>query len=332
MKYISLGRTGMQVSRLCLGAMMFGQRTVERDAAEIIHYAIDQGINFIDTSNTYGEWGEGKGRSEEIIGSTFAKNGRRDEVIIATKFRWNMGDKPNDSGVSRHHIMQQVENSLRRLQTDHIDLYQIHAPIRSVPIDETLRALDDLVHAGKIRYIGTSNFASWMIVEGLWTSDRLNLHRFVSEQPPYSMAHRYIERELVPMAQEHNIALLPWSPLWGGLLTGKYRRDQPLPPESRFTFDPLKGIWDSNFEDRLYTLIDLLDELASAKGCTIPQLVLAWTMAQPAITSVIIGPRTLEQVKDNLGALDVEVTAEDMQRIDAIAPPTQAIARFPGQP
>jgi aryl-alcohol dehydrogenase-like predicted oxidoreductase len=331
MEYISLGRTGMMVSRLCLGAMMFGQRTNESDSAEIINYAIDQGINFIDTSNTYGEWGEGKGRSEEIVGSTLARSGRRDEIVLATKFRWFMGDKPNDSGVSRHHIMQQVENSLRRLQTDHIDLYQIHAPVRDVPLDETLRALDDLIRAGKVRYIGTSNFSAWMIVEGLWTSDRLNLNRFVSEQPPYSMANRTIERELVPMAQTHDIALLPWSPLWGGLLTGKYRRDQPPPPESRFTFDPLKGFWDGNVQDRFYDLMDLLDKLAASKSCTIAQLALAWIMAQPAVTSVIIGPRTLEQMKDNTGAVDVKLTPEERERIDAVAVPAGALAPFPGQ-
>lgn len=331
MEYVSLGRTGMMVSRLCLGAMMFGQRTNESDSEKIINYAIEQGINFIDTSNTYGEWGEGKGRSEEIVGSTLARNGKRDDIILATKFRWVMGDKPNDSGVSRHHIMQQVEKSLRRLQTDHIDLYQIHAPVRSVPIDETLRALDDLVRSGKVRYIGTSNFSAWMIVEGLWQSDRLNLHRFVSEQPPYSMANRAAERELFPMAQEHDIAILPWSPLWGGLLTGKYRRDQPPPADSRLTFDPLTGIWDTGIGERFYALIDLLDELAASKGCTIPQLVLAWTMAQPAITSVIIGPRTLEQVKDNIGAVNVQLTTEDFERIDAISPPRSILAPLPGQ-
>lgn len=329
MDYTSLGRTGMQVSRLCLGAMMFGQRTTEADSAEIIHYALDHGINFIDTANTYGEWGEGKGRSEEIVGSTLAQNGRRDDVILATKFRWFVGDKPNDNGVSRHHIMQQVENSLRRLQTDHIDLYQIHAPIRAVPVDETLRALDDLIRSGKVRYIGTSNFSAWMIVEGLWSSDRLFLNRFVSEQPPYSMANRSIERELIPMAQAHDIALLPWSPLWGGLLTGKYHRDQPPPPDSRLAFDPLKGIWDGNVADQFYDLMDLLADMAAAKGCTIPQLALTWIIAQPGITSAIIGPRTLEQVKDNLGALAVEITAEDQARINAIAPPMSALARLP---
>lgn len=331
MDYVSLGRTGMMVSRLCLGAMMFGQRTTESDSHEIIDYAIGQGVNFIDTSNTYGEWGEGKGRSEEILGSALAKNGKRDEIILATKFRWMVGDRPNDSGVSRHHILQQVEKSLRRLQTDYIDLYQIHAPVRAVPIDETLRALDDLVRSGKVRYIGTSNFSAWMVMEGLWTSDRLYLNRFVSEQPPYSMANRAIERELVPMAQAHDIAILPWSPLWGGLLTGKYRRDQPVPPDSRLTFSPLQGFWESRLQDRFYDLIDLLDELAAAKGCTVPQLVLAWTIAQPAITSAIIGPRTLEQAQDNIGAVSVQITAEDIARIDAISPPGSILAPLPGQ-
>jgi aryl-alcohol dehydrogenase-like predicted oxidoreductase len=329
MKYTSLGRTGVQVSRLCLGGMMFGQRTNEADSTQMIDYALGQGLNFIDTSNTYGEWGEGKGRSEEIIGSALKKNGKRQETILTTKFRWVMGEGPNDQGVSRHHIMQQVEKSLRRLQTEYIDLYQIHAPVPEVPIDETLRALDDLVRMGKVRYLGTSNFASWMIIEGLWTSDRLLLNRFISEQPPYSMAHRYLERDLVPVAKKYGLAILPWSPLWGGLLTGKYRRDQPLPQDSRFAFDPLKGSWDSNLEARIYDLLDLLDELAAAKNCTVPQLVLAWTITQPGITSAIIGPRTLAQLQDNLGAIEVEINHDDRKRIDALAPPGEALAKFP---
>jgi aryl-alcohol dehydrogenase-like predicted oxidoreductase len=331
MQYTSLGRTGVQVSRLCLGAMMFGQRTNETDAAQMIDYALAQGVNFIDTSNTYGEWGEGKGRSEEILGNTLQKNGKRDDIILATKFRWVMGPGPNQQGVSRHHILQQVEHSLRRLQTDHIDLYQIHAPIREVPIDETLRALDDLIRMGKVRYIGTSNFAAWMVVEGLWASDRLGINRFVSEQPPYSMANRTLERDLVPMARTHEIAILPWSPLWGGLLTGKYRRDQPMPADARFAFDPLTGFWDANLGPPVYELLDLLNELAAAKRCPVAQLVLAWTIAQPGITSAIIGPRTLAQLQDNLGALAVEITAEDRRRIDAIAPPGSALARLPNQ-
>jgi aryl-alcohol dehydrogenase-like predicted oxidoreductase len=331
MKYTSLGRTGVQVSRLCLGGMMFGQRSNEADSTQMINHALAQGINFIDTSNTYGEWGEGKGRSEEIIGRSLKKNGQRNETILATKFRWVMGNGPNDQGVSRHHLMQQVENSLRRLQTDYIDLYQIHAPVRDVPIDETLRALDDLIHAGKVRYIGTSNFAPWMIVEGLWTSDRLLLNRFISEQPPYSMVHRYLERDLVPLAKTYELAILPWSPLWGGLLTGKYRRNQPLPSDARFAFDPLKGIWDSNLEAQIYDLLDVLAELAAAKNCTISQLVLAWTITQTGITSAIIGPRTLAQLQDNLGAIDVELNDDDRKRIDELAPPGSALAKFPNQ-
>lgn len=331
MEYISLGRTGMQVSRLCLGAMMFGQRTNEADAHEMIDYALAQGVNFIDTANTYGEWGEGKGRSEEILGNALRKNGKRHDVILATKFRWPVGEGPNDSGVSRHHLMQQVEKSLRRLQTDYIDLYQIHAPIRSVPIDETLRGLDDLIRQGKVRYIGTSNFAAWMIVEGLWTSERLHLNRFVSEQPPYSMANRLAERELFPMAQAHEIAILPWSPLWGGQLTGKYRREQPPPPDARVNFSPLTNIWESNRSEGFYELIDLLTTIAAEKGRTIAQVVLAWTISQPGVTSAIIGPRTLAQLQENLGAIGMTIHDEDRRRIDAIVPPGAAVAKLPGQ-
>lgn len=332
MKYVSLGRTGVQVSQYCLGTMNFGSRTPDDEAVQIINCAIEQGVNFIDTANVYGNAGEGVGHSEKVIGKMLKETGQRDRIILATKVRWQMNpDDPNGMGIGRHHIIQEVENSLQRLQTDYIDLYQLHSPMESVPIDETLRALDDLIHAGKVRYIGTSNFRAWQILEGLWTSSELYLNRFISEQPPYSMVFRYAERELLSMAQKHNIAILPWSPLWGGILTGKYRRDQPLPDGSRFTFERWKDIWGKDYEDGTFDLLDLLDELAKARNCSISQLALAWTAAQPAITSVIIGPRTLEQLEDNLGAIDVEITGDDCEKIDAIATPGGALAKLWGR-
>jgi aryl-alcohol dehydrogenase-like predicted oxidoreductase len=217
---------------------------------------------------------------------------------------------PNSGGLSRRHIVAECEASLRRLRTDHIDLYQLHRPAPDVPIDETLRALNDLIHAGKVRYIGTSGFPAWQIMEALWTSDRLRLNRLVAEQPFYNMTHRMIERELVPMALQYGIAIL----------SGKYRRDQPYPGGSRLTFEKWAAYWD-DLNDRVYNLLDLLAEISAEKGCTISHFALAWTMAQPGITSVIIGPRTQEQLEDNLGALDVVVTDDDLKRIDAISKP-----------
>lgn len=325
MEYRNLGRTGVKVSPLCLGSMNFGSRTSEDEAIRMIDRIIEAGVNFIDTANIYGNAGEGVGRSEEIIGKALAHNGKRERVILATKVFFTMDENdPNSSGSNRRHIIAQCDASLKRLQTDYIDLYQLHRPSMDVPIDETLRALDDLIHAGKVRYIGSSEFPAWQIMEALWISDRLNLNRFVTEQPFYNMTYRMIEREIVPLALKYGIAILPYSTLGGSILTGKYRRGQPYPEGSRLTFDKWAGFWD-DLNDRIYGLLDLLDEMADQKKCTISQLVLAWTMIQPGITSVILGPRTQEQLDDNLGALDVMVTCEDMERIDNIAKPKSSL-------
>jgi len=321
MKYRNLGRTGVKVSPLCLGTMNFGSRTPEDEAIRMIDRAIEAGLNLIDSANLYGDANEGVGRSEGIIGKALSRNGQRNRIILATKvfFPMDLGD-PNSGGLSRRHIVAECEASLRRLRTDHIDLYQLHRPAPDIPIDETLRALDDLMRAGKVRYIGTSGFPAWQIVEALWTSDKLRLNRLVTEQPFYNMTHRSIERELVPMALRYGIAILPYSPLGGGILTGKYRRGQPYPGGSRLTFEKWAPYWD-DLNDRVYDLLDLLIEISAGKGCTISQLALAWAMAQPGITSVIIGPRTQQQLEDNLGVLDVVITDEDMKRIDAISKP-----------
>ncbi|MBN1583948.1 MAG: aldo/keto reductase [Anaerolineae bacterium] len=321
MEYQNLGRTGVKVSPLCLGTMNFGSRTSEDKAFCIIDRAVEVGLNLIDTANLYGDANEGVGRAEEIIGKALSRNGKRDQIVLATKvfFQMDPGD-PNSSGLSRRHIVAECEASLRRLRTDYIDLYQLHRPSPDVPIDETIRALDDLIRAGKVRYIGACEFSAWQTIEALWTSDRLRMNRFVTEQSFYNMTHRSIERELVPMALQHGIALLPYSPLGGGILTGQYRRGQPYPDGSRLTFEKWAAYWD-DLNDRVYDLLDLLAEISAEKSCTISQLALAWTMAQPGITSVILGPRTQEQLDDNLGALDVIVTAKDMERIDAISKP-----------
>jgi len=323
MEYRQLGRTGIRVSPICLGAMMFGGRTPYEESARIIHRALDEGINFIDTANRYA-----MGRSEEVVGRVLKEAGVRDKVILATKVHGPMGEGPNDWGNSRRHIIEQCEASLRRLQTDWIDLYQIHRPQPEIPIDETLRALDDLVRAGKVRYIGTSTFAAWQIVESLWASKEFGLHRFVTEQPPYNILDRRIERELVPMAQTFGIGLIPWSPLGGGLLPGKYRRGAPMPEDARFAQPNLLPAQRRRWTEAIFDVVEALEALAQEKGCTLSQLALAWCMHQPGIVSPIIGPRTYEQLEDNLGALSVTITDDDRRRIDAIVPPGRMVSPF----
>jgi aryl-alcohol dehydrogenase-like predicted oxidoreductase len=325
MEYVDLGRTGVKVSPFCLGTMNFGSRTDEAESAKIIDRAVELGVNFIDTANMYGnaKGGAGPGSSEEMIGKALKKNGHRNRIVLATKAHAQMDENdPNSGGLSRRHIIAECENSLRRLQTDHIDLYQLHVPMPDLPIDETLQALDDLVRSGKVRYIGTSNFPSWLIMKGLWTSSEMKLNRFVTEQPPYSMMFRLAEREVLPMAERNDVAILPWSPLWGGFLAGKYTKgDDNLPSDSRAAMEDWGSIWQARVTDRAWELLDLLNEMAAEKSCTVSQLTLAWTQHQSAVTSTIIGPRTVEQLEDNLGAMDVEITDEDCKRIDEIARP-----------
>ena len=229
--YRLFGRTGVKVSPLTLGCMMFGRRTELDDSIRIIDRALDAGINLLDTANGYA-----RGRSEEFTGEALKRNGKRGKIFLATKVHFPMSDEdPNQQGVSRRHIIEQAEASLRRLQTDYIDLYQIHRPHPEVAIDETLRALDDLVRSGKVRYVGSTTFAGWQVVEALWASEKLHLNRFVSEQPPYNLLDRRIERELLPVAKTFGLAIIPWSPIGGGLLTGKYQRGQPIPDDARYS-------------------------------------------------------------------------------------------------
>ncbi len=327
MDYRILGRTGIKVSPLCLGTMNFGPRTSEADAIELIHRALDSGINFIDTANFYGQplnEGRGQGTTEKIVGK--ALKNKRERVILATKFFAYMDrDDPNARGGSRRHVVQACEASLRRLQTDYIDLYQMHRPDPEVPIDETLRALDDLVRAGKVRYIGTSSFAGWQLMESLWTSDRLRLNRFVSEQPRYSLIDRRIENEVVPVAQKYGIAVLPYSPLGGGVLTGKYHRDTPFPEGSRAT-DDAWGTWATSFlSDKVYDLVDVVMDLAGEHDCTASQISLAWVIQQPGVTSAIIGPRTADHLEDNLGALNVTLDENATQRLNEASTPGGAL-------
>jgi aryl-alcohol dehydrogenase-like predicted oxidoreductase len=324
MEYRDFGRTGMKVSPLCLGCWNFGERTTPQDSYAIVDRALDAGLNFLDTANVYG-----RGRSEEITGEALKRNGSRSRIVLATKFHGRMDDDdPNAAGSSRRHIIEQCEASLRRLQTDYIDIYQIHRPRPDVAIDETLRALDDLVRAGKVRYLGSSTFAAWQVVESLWVAKELGLNRFVSEQPPYHILDRRIERGLVPMALTFGIGLIPWSPLAGGLLTGKYTRGQSAPEGARYARPDDEPREFRRLNDSVYEVNEGLRPLAEAKGCTISQLALAWCAQQPGITSPILGPRTMEQLEDNLGALEVAVTAEDRQRIDELVPPGRMVSPF----
>lgn len=314
MEYRSLGRTGTKVSMLCLGCLMFGRRTEEPEAMDMVNVAIDAGINFFDTANMYS-----RGVSEEMVGMALKRNGKRPQIVLATKVHFPMDDEdPNARGNSRRHVIEQCEASLRRLQTDYIDLYQIHRPCPDIPIDETLRALDDLIRAGKVRYIGCSTFAAWQVVESLWVSEELRLNRFICEQPPYHLLDRSIERELVPMAQTYGLAMIPWAPLAGGFLTGKYRRDKPPPANSRYRDDNNFALLST---EAAFNVLDVVLAIAAEKGCTPSQVALAWCAQQPGITSPIIGPRSMEQLKDNLGAVDVPLTDADRARLDKVAPP-----------
>ncbi len=323
MDYRPLGRTGIRVSPLCLGAMMFGGKTSPADAAAIIDRALDAGINLIDTANVYNQ-----GRSEEAVGEALQRNGRRADVILATKVHGRMGEGPNAMGNTRRHIIEQCEASLRRLRTDWIDLYQVHRPQPDVPIDETLRALDDLVRSGKVRYIGTSTFAAWQLVESLWVSKEYGLERFVCEQPPYNLLDRRIERELLPAAQAYGFGIIPWSPLAGGLLTGKYRRDAPPPPDARYANLDANPLYRRRMNDAIWNVIEPLEGLARDKGTTLSRLALAWCVHQPGVTSPIIGPRTMEQLEDNLGALEVDITDDDRRAIDRIISPGTHVAPY----
>jgi len=324
MEYRQLGRTGVQVSPLCLGCMTFGRTTPPEEAYAIVDRALEASLNFIDTANVYG-----RGTSEEVTGEALKRNGQRQRVVLATKVHGRMDDDdPNASGSSRRHIIEQCEASLRRLQTDYIDLYQIHRPRPNIAIDETLRALDDLIRAGKVRYIGSSTFAAWQVVESLWVAKELRLNRFICEQPPYNILDRRIERELLPMAQTYGVATIPWSPLAGGLLTGKYQRDAPPPPNSRFAGAADNPRLQARMTGGVYDVVEGLQPLAETKGCTLSQLSLAWCAHQTGVTSPIIGPRTMTQLEDNLGALSLTITDEDRATIDELVPPGQMVSPF----
>jgi aryl-alcohol dehydrogenase-like predicted oxidoreductase len=300
--------------------MMFGRSANEQDSVTIVHTALERGINFIDTADAYAA-----GASERFIGKALA-GGKRASVVLATKAFFPLEQKdPNARGLSRRYLIQACEASLQRLETDWIDLYQVHRPQADIPIDETLRALDDLIRAGKVRYIGTSMFPAWKSVESLWASKELGLNRFVSEQMAYNLLDRTAEREVIPAAQSFGLALLPWAPLCGGLLTGKYRRDD---QSAAGRWQGGKDNFGRSATPAAYDVIEALVALAKDKGCTPSQLALAWNASQPGITASIVGPRTVEQLVDNLGAVALKLTDADRARLDAVAPPWSATLRY----
>ena len=316
MEYKKLGRTGLKVSPLCMGTMQFGWSVNEADTHRILSTTIDAGINFIDTADIYSKWVDGNpgGVSETFIGNWMKKNKiPRDQIVLATKVRGEMGKGPNDQGLSRVHIIDAVEASMRRLQTDYIDLYQSHWTDDDTPIEETLRAFDDLVKQGKVRYVGASNYAAWELTQALWTSDKHNLVSYDSFQPHYNLIHRdEFERELRAVCLAYDIAVIPYSPLAGGFLTGKYRRNEPL-PESKRAEGRKRAMTDKNF-----TLIEEMEVIALRHKATISQIALAWMLSDPVITSPIIGATSIEQLHENLGALTVKLAADEMTLLDKL--------------
>ncbi len=320
MEYRTLGRTGVKVSPLCLGTMNFPEPSGEAESIAIMNRALDGGINFFDTANVYN-----RGASEKIVGQALKENGRRDEVVLATKVYDTMGEGPNEGGVSRYHIIKSCEDSLRRLQTDHIDLYQLHRPGLTVPQDETLRAFDDLVTSGKVRYIGCSTHPAWMVMEALATSEKFNLARYISEQPPYNLLDRRIENELIPLAQKYDLALLPWSPLAGGILAGRYNDPQKYPEGSRAS----KGEWFARRVNQAgINVARKVEKMAAERDLTITQLALLWVKDQPGVTAPIIGPRTMAHLEDALGILDQSLDEADIPIFDELVHPGNAVADF----
>ncbi len=327
MKYNILGNTGLKVSELCLGTMTFGGKGYwtaigkldQEPVDELVKRSVDAGINFIDTANVYSE-----GLAEKRTGTAIKNLGlKRDDLVIATKVRGQMGEGPNNSGLTRKHIMEQAEESLKRLQIDYIDLYQIHGFDPITPLEETLRALDDLVRSGKVRYIGCSNLAAWQIMKSVGYSEQKDLAKFVSLQAYYTIAGRDLERELAPLLKDQKIGLMVWSPLAGGLLSGKYTRENQAPEDARranFDFPPVN-------KDKAFDIIDVMKPIAESKGISVAQLALAWLLHQPVVTSVIIGAKKMEQLEDNLRSIDVKLTEEELGKLDEVS---MLPAEYPG--
>jgi len=319
MEYRRLGRSGLKVSVLGLGGNNFGMnlgmagmpvRADEAQTARVIAQALEAGVNFFDTANEYGD-------SESFIGR--ALKGKRHQVVVASKFGTPVGDGPNAQGASRKHLMEQVERSLRRLQTDYIDLYQVHRPDPGTPIEETLRALDDLVRQGKVRYIGCSNFQAWQLCEALWTSRAMNLNAFISVQPEYNLLRRVVERDLLPCCRSYGIGVIPYWPLASGVLTGKYRAGEPPPTGSRMTV-VAPQILSRVLSERRLLVVTALERFAQERGHTVGELAIAWLAANPLVSTIIAGATSPEQVAANARAVDWKLTAADLAEVDKISP------------
>ncbi len=309
MEYRNLGRTGLKVSELCLGTMQFGWTTDEENAFAIMDAFLEAGGNFLDTADVYSNWAVGNpgGVAETMIGKWLRQRGNRQQIVLATKVRGRMWEGPSGEGLSRAHITKAIDDSLRRLDTDFIDLYQTHWFDPDTPIEETLRALEDLVHQGKVRYLGCSNYPAWRLCQALWTSDRAGLARYDSLQPHYNLVHRAeFERELLPLCQDQRLGVIPYSPLAGGFLTGKYRKEAPVPKSAR-----AQGIVHRYLSDKNFTLLERLETLGKKRGKTILQMALGWLLTNPVVTSPIIGANTVEQLREILGAVGLRLSQEE---------------------
>jgi 1-deoxyxylulose-5-phosphate synthase len=314
MKIKSLGRTGLKVSEICLGTMTFGNQADQATSFAIMDTADKAGITFFDTADAYPLGGDLTmvGRTEEIIGDWLAERGARDRIILATKCRGRMGPGDNDEGLSRRHIIKACEDSLRRLKTDYIDLYQAHAPDPTTPIEETLRAFDDLVRSGKVRYIGCSNYPAWQLSEALWTSELRNLARFECDQPRYNMLFRMIEDEILPLCQKYGVGVISYNPLAGGMLTGRYRQRQ-LEERSRFTLNTAGELYRKRYwNDAIFEVVDTLGNFFDPRGKSLTHVALAWVLAQPGITSAILGASRPEQLTDSLGGVGLALDADEL--------------------
>jgi aryl-alcohol dehydrogenase-like predicted oxidoreductase len=318
MEYRRLGQTGLKVSELCMGTMQFGWTADESLSFQILDRSYEAGVNFYDTADIHSRWVPGNpgGVSETIVGKWMKERGiPRERLVIATKVRGTMGEGPNDQGLSRGHILDAVEASLRRMGTEYIDLYQAHWYDEETPIEETLRAFDDLVRQGKVRYLGASNYPAWRLMQALWTSSGQGLARFDSLQPHYNLAHRdEFERELAEVCRTYGIGVIPYSPLAGGFLTGKYRRDQQQPESAR-----AGGVSRRYFNERGWSILEAAGKVAQERGASISQVALAWQLSDPVISSPIIGPRDLEQLADNLGAAGMRLSAEEKTALDQVS-------------
>jgi 1-deoxyxylulose-5-phosphate synthase len=328
MEYRTIGRSGVKVAPLGLGTDNFANPTPETEAIAILNRALDAGINLIDTSNSYGksDAGYGTGESERIIGKALAQNGRRGQVVLATKAHYPVGPGPNDRGNSRLHLIRACEDSLRRLQTDYIDLYQLHRPDFSIPVEETLGALDDLIRAGKVRYIGSSTAPAWKVMEAIMVSELKGFARLISEQPPYNLLDRRIENELIPMCQAHGLGLIPWSPLAHGMLAGRYANASAPPADSRATLRG--GIYANRISDRGIEVSNKFIELAQESGYSPAQLAVLWVKDQPGVTAPLLGARSLSQLEHFLPVLDMKLSDALRAACDELVPPGTAVANF----